>query len=307
MQNLTGKNTGDPLTAAEWNQLPAEVQNVITSSGQSLSGGDLIQLVKGLTIYATQYKFHTDAGAADAYVLSPSGSFQPLISYQNGAQLSFIADNENTGASTVNISGIGIASIVDVDNNALLGGEINTTEITTIQYDSVASNFKRILGVSHRGFADYTPGATTYLHDDNTDATDFDAAAALTDGGGFESIGPTASGATNTWAALDALPDNATHAILLVQISGIRSGVVDAAFTFQVYSRKNGSAAATSDQTTIAEGGDFGGTTITGQTRQRLQVAIPLSAANIFDMAYSTTNLTSAETLSLKLKGFRTI
>lgn len=55
MESLIGKNTGDLLTAAEWNQLPSEVQNIIEDSGQVLSSGNLRQLAFATsTVVATK-------------------------------------------------------------------------------------------------------------------------------------------------------------------------------------------------------------------------------------------------------------
>lgn len=46
MQDLNDKVIGGELTAAEWNEVPSELQNVIEASGQTLSSGDLTQLRK---------------------------------------------------------------------------------------------------------------------------------------------------------------------------------------------------------------------------------------------------------------------
>ena len=111
MEGLDGKITGDTLPAAEWNQLPAEVKNVITQLGQSLTSSDLNQLGKSIAGYVANGTFYTDSGISDAYVLTKIGSKQSAQVYTDGFEASFIAGNVNSGASTVNIAGIGVKSI----------------------------------------------------------------------------------------------------------------------------------------------------------------------------------------------------
>ena len=49
MQDLNDKVTGGTLTAAEWNEVPSELQNVIEGLGITLSGADLNQLGKAIS------------------------------------------------------------------------------------------------------------------------------------------------------------------------------------------------------------------------------------------------------------------
>lgn len=111
MQDLTGKITGSSLTAAEWNQLPQEVQNVITALGIPLGSGDLNQLGKAIAGYVANGTFYSDSGVADAYVLSTIGSKQAPTGYTDGFEINFVTANPNTGASTVNVAGLGVKSI----------------------------------------------------------------------------------------------------------------------------------------------------------------------------------------------------
>lgn len=141
MQSLTGKNTGDSLTAVEWNQLPAEVQNVINGLGIALSPGDLNQLGKAIAGYAANGNYYTDSGAADAYVLSVVGAKQRAPAYSNGFTALFVASNNNTGASTVNIAGLGVKSIVDRFGAVLPAGAINQNDITEIVFDAGNDRF----------------------------------------------------------------------------------------------------------------------------------------------------------------------
>ena len=111
MQDLNDKVTGGSLTADEWNEVPSEIQNVIESIGQILSGGNLTQLLKAIAGYAANGPYYIDSGIADSYVLSPVGSKSAPHEYAVGERIRFIAGNTNTGASTVNRAGGGVKAI----------------------------------------------------------------------------------------------------------------------------------------------------------------------------------------------------
>lgn len=135
MQDLNDKITGNSLTAAEWNEVPSEIQNVIEGLGIALSGGDLNQLGKAIAGYAANGSFYTDSGAADAYVLSVIGSKQALPEYTDGMEIAWLADNANTGASTVNVAGLGVKDIKTLGGNIPAAGDVSVTAINYARYD----------------------------------------------------------------------------------------------------------------------------------------------------------------------------
>jgi hypothetical protein len=141
MQSLIGKITGDSLTAAEWNQLPTEVQNVITGLGISLSSGDLNQLGKAIAGYVANGEFYTDSGAADAYVLSAIGSKQAPPAYTDGMRVRFAPANSNTGASTVNVAGLGVKSIKTAAGADPAAGILQASTWIQVVYDNAAGYF----------------------------------------------------------------------------------------------------------------------------------------------------------------------
>lgn len=111
MQDLNDKVTGNSLLATEWNQVPSEIQNAIEALGVTLSSGDLNQLGKSLAGYAAEGAEYSDSGAANAYVLSATGTKQAIPSYRDGMRIRFMPANANTGASTVNVAGLGVVNI----------------------------------------------------------------------------------------------------------------------------------------------------------------------------------------------------
>lgn len=142
MQDLNDKITGNTLTATEWNEVPSEIQNVIEGLGQTLSSGDLDQLGKGIAGYVANSNFYTDAGIADAYVLTKIGAKQGQFAYTNGMAVSFLAGNDNTGASTVNVNGIG-----NKDIKLRGGGDPVLSDISgriTLSFDSANDRFELI-------------------------------------------------------------------------------------------------------------------------------------------------------------------
>ncbi len=72
-----------------------------------------------------------DGGAANAYTLTLSPA---VLAYAAGQIFWFLATNANTGASTLNVSGLG-AKAVQIRGSALAGGEIGASDIVVVVYD----------------------------------------------------------------------------------------------------------------------------------------------------------------------------
>lgn len=121
MENIPTKNTGDTYSATEFNGNQSERKNAVTDSGQSL-GGDLFQLSRANAINASGADYYDDSGVANAYVLSKpvSSSLRSPPAYFDGMRIRFRPSNANTGASTVNVTGIGVVSILKEDGASAL-------------------------------------------------------------------------------------------------------------------------------------------------------------------------------------------
>lgn len=84
------------------------------------------------------YSYAADTGAANAYAIAPSPT---VTSYVAGQSFSFKAANSNTGASTLNVSGLGTKSIKKLNGStALASGDIVAGQIVTVSYDG--TNFQ---------------------------------------------------------------------------------------------------------------------------------------------------------------------
>jgi hypothetical protein len=111
MRDIATKVTGSSLTADEFNDIPTELENAITAAGIALSAGDLTQLRKAIAHYVGNASFYTDTGVADAYVATPIGTNPAPPAYVDGMAVEFIIGNTNTGASTINVNGLGVVNI----------------------------------------------------------------------------------------------------------------------------------------------------------------------------------------------------
>jgi hypothetical protein len=137
MQDIPTKTDGvSTLPAAEFNQIPSELENLITDSGQTLSGADLFQSSKAVSAYAAGGDFYTDSGIADAYVLSAVDSKQAPAAYFTGMKVRFETTNATTGAATVNVAGLGVKNIKQFDGTTdPIAGSIPANIEVTLSYD----------------------------------------------------------------------------------------------------------------------------------------------------------------------------
>jgi hypothetical protein len=73
-----------------------------------------------------------DTGAANAYVITASPA---ATAYTTGQRFTFKAANANTGASTINVNGLGVKNITKNFNTALVANDILASQIVEIEYD----------------------------------------------------------------------------------------------------------------------------------------------------------------------------
>lgn len=139
---LTFVDNNPPQCDAAWlNSVKSEVNNFIASTGVSATDVDLNQMGVAITEYAAGADFYTDTGAADAYVVGVVGSKKASSQYFNGMRVRFIPANVNTGASTINVSGLGVKNIKKADGSTNpAAGDIPITTEIGLTYDG--TNFR---------------------------------------------------------------------------------------------------------------------------------------------------------------------
>ena len=145
----TSKVDGNTVSASEFNQL-AEINNLISTSGQTPSTTNLEQQAIASARYSSAGNFFTDSGTANAYVLSPVSPFKSPVSsvitetYFNGMVIRFITPNPCSGASTVNVNNAGSKSLVKSSGSALTTGDIPANREVEFVYNG--TNFVQSLG-----------------------------------------------------------------------------------------------------------------------------------------------------------------
>lgn len=87
-----------------------------------------------------------DTGAANAYVITfAPGQPQPA-SYKAGMRVVFKALNANTGASTINVNGLGAVAIRRATGVALSAADINSGQVVELTYDGTVFQMVNYLG-----------------------------------------------------------------------------------------------------------------------------------------------------------------
>ncbi len=97
-------------------------------SGNEIPGYPIDNIYNPILI--TQYG-GVDTGVADAYVLNYTANFTSLA---DGIVIYFMAANTNTGASTLDVNGLGVITILQQNGNALVAGMIPGNTIVQVMY-----------------------------------------------------------------------------------------------------------------------------------------------------------------------------
>jgi hypothetical protein len=153
MRDIATKVTGNNLTADEFNDIPTELENAITSAGITLSGADLSQLPKAIAHYVGNASFYTDTGVADAYVGTAIGTNHSPPAYVDGMDVEFKVGNTNTGASTINVDGLGVKNIT----GSATAGTLITGDFVRLRYNIGSGEFD-IVQATAITLSDFTGG-----------------------------------------------------------------------------------------------------------------------------------------------------
>lgn len=164
--------------------------NIVRYSAAPLLPSGMLQAIQLGTM-----EFVTGSGAANAY----TAAYAPAITtLSDGLVLRSTAIAANTGASTFSPNGLAAKPIVNLGQNALIGGEFAANSRFTVQYSATIDSWillsasggnamsGRLLGV--RRFA--TPGASTYTP---TVGTSFIIAEIVGGGGGSGGVAATSA------------------------------------------------------------------------------------------------------------------
>lgn len=140
MELLNNKILGGQLTHTEWNQVPSELQNIITSAGISLSSGDVNQLGKAITMMISSGQYYTEGGTANSRILTHAGPGPAPYQYRDNMIVMFVSSLNNTNTWQVNVNTLGAKDVVvgAYDSNS---ADVLAGDLVMLRYDAGAGNF----------------------------------------------------------------------------------------------------------------------------------------------------------------------
>jgi hypothetical protein len=130
--------TGKPTPASR--ALSADLR----SEFASLQSG-LDKLPSAANVNGGAANLGTDSGAANAYVVTASTQ---IVSLFDGLTIRFKASASNTGASTINVNGLGAKSIVRPTGSALAAGDVLSGQFAEVAYSSTNDNWQLALSAT---------------------------------------------------------------------------------------------------------------------------------------------------------------
>ncbi|VVC75980.1 hypothetical protein AQUSIP_12810 [Aquicella siphonis] len=128
------------ITAANITNYATPNSNFINETLQqkiSQATGDA-RYAQASSVQKGQYVYAVDTGTANNYAASLSPT---LTSYTAGLGIRLKVAHNNTGASTININGLGAKAITYSNGSALIGGELVAGMIASLMYDGTQFQF----------------------------------------------------------------------------------------------------------------------------------------------------------------------
>lgn len=105
---------------------------VADAAGNQIPGGTIDNVVNSqlITLYGG-----VDTGGVNAYILNFTANF---TAYTDGIVIYWIPSHTNTGASTINVNGLGVVNIVNANGSALTAGQLGINQPATIIFKAGA-------------------------------------------------------------------------------------------------------------------------------------------------------------------------
>lgn len=137
---IVTKATGDSLTAIEFNQIPDELENLISASGQTPDSNDLHQVAKAVANFTNFSNYFATSGTANDIILSQVSPRIAPSQLEEGTRVIFNALYTNTGSATINLCSLG-AKTINFNGQTLKAGDIKVGQIYEAIYNSVSDCF----------------------------------------------------------------------------------------------------------------------------------------------------------------------
>ena len=138
---IESKREGSALTSAEFNQIPDELENVISKAGLTPTKSSLTQVSQSISQMVGDASFYATSGTANDIVLSAISPRLAPAKLTNGMMVRFQALYENTEATSVNVGNLG-AKTITIDGEPIDGGKLKVGKIYILTYVSSSDSFE---------------------------------------------------------------------------------------------------------------------------------------------------------------------
>jgi hypothetical protein len=145
---------GDPSTGTEGSIPPAdafneplrELHNLVAYSGYNPVDTDLTQVTQ--SVRRQWVNWVVDTGSVNSLSATTT---PPILAYEQGMPLRVLVANTNTGACTINVSGLGVRAIRRPDGSNLVAGDIKAGGIANLVDDGAHYQLVNFLGAAGAG------------------------------------------------------------------------------------------------------------------------------------------------------------
>lgn len=120
-----------------------KIRDAVETAGLVWNAADDTQLSRAIGAYVHFANYYVDSGGANTKVLTSIGTFRVPGAYSNGMQVCFRVNTTNTGATTIDVDGMGAVNIVRSDGTALQKWDLVAGEEVTVVYEAALGAFVR--------------------------------------------------------------------------------------------------------------------------------------------------------------------
>lgn len=161
-ETTPGLFNGTPFEKAWANDLNAFMQGLVTAAGITPSGSadtvPVSQLLQGLLHQVAAGAYFEDTGAADVYVIDAFTGHYNFEAYKTGMLVRFVPDNTNMGASTVDVSGLGVKNIKKEGSLDPEAGDLLAGGTVVLEYDGTNFQLVSVTPLRETNVRDLTRG-----------------------------------------------------------------------------------------------------------------------------------------------------
>lgn len=222
-------------------------------------------------------------------------------------------ENQDDDALTITVTGAG--TLININGSTPADGDATIPEghsFEAYQYAVDAWSikvFRALTGLnatvtelnknddSAAAVSGYVSGMRAYIHKGGGEATAFAVHTNVTEGS-FESVGPTGSGATNIWTAMDNITSGASFVKIGVTLT-IQAPDTNVAL-IALYARQTGDATSASEANKVAIAHQNGSTSLSADYAS---IELPLDSSRRFDITWAGTN-DSSRGATMYVRGF---